>query len=313
MFLHIAWFEIRYWLRSWMLWIFTLIIAAMIFGAASTDHIQVGGALTNTFRNAPYVIENYYAIISLISLLMVTAFVNSAAARDFSHNTYQIVFTTPVRRRDFLLGRFFGATLVSTIPMLGVSIGILLAKYMPWVEPERWEGVIWGAHLKGILVFAVPNSFFMAAILFTIAVLARNEIISHTEEIILQNKVTDQWAYFQAKNMRLHTDELFADLAGVVASKDADGAAKLQAKAHDEAERYKDEKKELEAKGHELEQDFAVTHRKADRFDLSEVFLEVALVITSITLLSGRRIFWHLGLLIAAMGVLVAASVWMVG
>ena len=36
--------------------------------------------------------------------------------------------------------------------------------------------------------------------------------------------------------------------------------------------------------------------RKADRFDLGEVFLEIALVITSITLLSGRRLFWHIGL-----------------
>ncbi len=185
MFLHIAWFEIRYWLRSWMLWIFTLIVAAMIFGAVSSDHIQVGGALSNTYRNAPYVIENYYAIIGLLTLLMVTAFVNSAAARDFSHNTYQIIFTTPLRRRDFLLGRFFGATVVSVIPMLGVSIGILLAKYMPWVEPERWERIIWSAHLKGILVFAVPNAFFMAAILFTIAVLARNEIVSFIGALLL--------------------------------------------------------------------------------------------------------------------------------
>ena len=185
MFLHIAWFEIRYWLRSWMLRIFTLIVAAMIFGAVSSDHLQVGGALSNTYRNAPYVIENYYAIIGLLTLLMVTAFVNSAAARDFSHNTYQIIFTTPLRRRDFLLGRFFGATVVSVIPMLGVSIGILLAKYMPWVEPERWERIIWSAHLKGILVFAVPNAFFMAAILFTIAVLARNEIVSFIGALLL--------------------------------------------------------------------------------------------------------------------------------
>jgi ABC-type transport system involved in multi-copper enzyme maturation permease subunit len=185
MFLHIAWFEIRYWLRSWMLWIFTLIVAAMIFGAVSSDHIQVGGALSNTYRNAPYVIESYYAIIGLLTLLMVTAFVNSAAARDFSHNTYQIIFTTPLRRRDFLLGRFFGATLVSVIPMLGVSIGILLAKYMPWVEPERWERIIWSAHLKGILLFAVPNAFFTAAILFTIAVLARNEIVSFVGALLL--------------------------------------------------------------------------------------------------------------------------------
>ena len=95
MFLHIAWFEIRYWLRSWMLWIFTLIIATLIFGATSSDHVTVGTALTDTYRNAPFVIENYYAIIGLLTILMVTAFVNSAAARDFSHNTYQIIFTRP--------------------------------------------------------------------------------------------------------------------------------------------------------------------------------------------------------------------------
>ncbi len=185
MFLHIAWFEIRYWLRSWMLWVFTLITAMLFFGAVSSDHVTIGEALSNTYRNAPFVIENYYAMVGLLTLLMVTAFVNSAAARDFSHNTYQIIFSTPLRRRDFLLGRFFGATLVSVIPMLGVSIGILVAKYMPWVDPDRWERVIWSAHLKGILVFAVPNAFFMAAILFTIAVLARNEIVSFIGALLL--------------------------------------------------------------------------------------------------------------------------------
>jgi len=149
----------------------------------------------------------------------------------------------------------------------------------------------------------------LAVLVATVSLLGHR---THTDEIILQNKVTDQWSYYQAKNIRLHTDELFADLAGVVASKDAEAAAKLQEKVHTEAERYKDEKKELEAKAHELEQEFAVTHRKADRFDLGEVFLEIALVITSITLLSGRRIFWHLGLLLAAGGVLIAASAWMV-
>jgi ABC-type transport system involved in multi-copper enzyme maturation permease subunit len=178
MFFHIAWFEIKYWLRSWMLWIFLLVIAAMIFGAVSTDQIQVGVPLTNTFRNAPYVIEIFYSLIGLLTLLMATAFLNSAAARDFSHNTYQIVFSTPMRRFDFIFGRFLGATLVSVLPMVGVSLGILVAKHMPWVEPERWGPVNWTAHLYGILVFAAPNAFFVAAVLFAIAVLARNEIVS---------------------------------------------------------------------------------------------------------------------------------------
>jgi ABC-2 type transport system permease protein len=185
MLLHIASFEIRYWLRSWMLWIFTFVVALMIFGAVSSDQITIGAALTNTYHNAPFVIEQYYSIIGLLTLLMVTAFANSAAARDFSYNTYQIIFSTPLKRSDFILGRFLGSTLISVIPMTGVSIGILLAKYMPWVDPERWGPVIWSAHLKGILVFALPNAFFMAAILFTIALLARNDIVAFVAGLVL--------------------------------------------------------------------------------------------------------------------------------
>jgi len=156
-----------------------------------------------------------------------------------------------------------------------------------------------------------PITLTMAVLAVLVATVSLLGHRTHTEEVILQNKVTDQWAYYQAKNIRLHTDELFADLAGVVASKDAEGAAKLQEKVRAEAERYKGDKKELEAAAHETEREFTLTHRKADRFDLGEVFLEIALVITSITLLSGRRIFWHFGLFMAAAGVLVAASTWM--
>jgi hypothetical protein len=157
----------------------------------------------------------------------------------------------------------------------------------------------------------------LAPVTLTMAVLAvlvaTVSLLGHrtsTEEVILQNKVTDQWSYYQAKNIRLHTDELFADLAGVVATKDAEEAAKLQEKIRQEADRYKEEKKELEAKAKELEQEFKLTHRKTDRFDLAEVFLEIALVITSITLLSGRRIFWHIGLFLSVTGIALAASVW---
>lgn len=185
MFRHIAWFEIRFWLRSWMLWIFLLLVGLLIFGAVGTDQLTVGGSLSNTYRNAPFVIERFYAFMGLFTLLMCTAFINSAALRDFSNNTHQIIFSTPMRRRDFLFGRFAGATLISVIPLLGVSLGILLGKYMPWVDPERWEPVKWSAHLNGILVFALPNTFFMAAILFAVAVVGRKEIISFIAAVLL--------------------------------------------------------------------------------------------------------------------------------
>ncbi|HYW38817.1 MAG TPA: DUF4337 domain-containing protein [Terriglobales bacterium] len=156
-----------------------------------------------------------------------------------------------------------------------------------------------------------PITLTMAVLAVLVATVSLLGHRTHTEEIILQNKVTDQWAYYQAKNIRRHTDELFADLTTVVASKDAEATAKLQEKYRAEADRYKDEQKELDKEARTTEKEAELTRRKADRFDLGEVFLEIALVITSITLLSGRRMFWHLGLLMATAGVLLAASAWL--
>jgi uncharacterized protein DUF4337 len=157
-----------------------------------------------------------------------------------------------------------------------------------------------------------PVTLTMAVLAVLVATVSLLGHRTHTEEIILQNKVTDQWAFYQAKNIRRHNDEMFADLTTLIATKDADAATKLKEKYRGEADRYKEEQKDLEKEGHATENETKLTRRKADRFDLGEVFLEIALVITSITLLSGRRIFWHLGLFMAAAGLLVAASAWIV-
>jgi ABC-type transport system involved in multi-copper enzyme maturation permease subunit len=182
---HFFFFEIRYWLRSTMLWVFTGIVSLFVMLAMSSDQVQIGGSIGNTYRNAPYVVEQFYAIFWFITLLMVTAFVNSAATREFACNMHQILFTKPIRKVDFLLGRFLGAVVISTIPMLGISIGALLARFMPWADVERFGPIVWAAHWQGILVFALPNTLFIAAIIFTIAVLTRSTVLSFLGGLLL--------------------------------------------------------------------------------------------------------------------------------
>ncbi|HKT50080.1 MAG TPA: M1 family aminopeptidase [Candidatus Angelobacter sp.] len=185
MFWKITWFEISYWLRSRMLWVFFGVIALIVFAAVSTSDVQLFIVLTNTHHNAPFVISGYYGFLSLFALLMAAAFVNSAALRDFRFNTNQMIFSTPMRRRDYLLGRFIGATFVSAIPIMGVSAGILAAKYMPWADPDQWGPVNWSAHLHAIFVIALPNALIIAAILYAIAVLARNELVPFIGALVL--------------------------------------------------------------------------------------------------------------------------------
>jgi len=153
----------------------------------------------------------------------------------------------------------------------------------------------------------------LAAVSLTMAVLAVFVAVvsllghrAHTEEVVLQAKSSDQWAYYQAKSIREHEDDLFTDLAAVVASNDAAAMSKFHEKAAQESERYKHDKEGIQEEARKLEQEVAKERNRADLFDLAEVFLEIGLVVTSITLLSGRRVFWQLGIVLSVVGVVVA-------
>ena len=149
-----------------------------------------------------------------------------------------------------------------------------------------------------------PISLTMALLAVLLAVVTLLGHRAHTEEVVMQAKSSDQWAYYQAKNIRRHADEIFIDSTSVETTTDAAALAKLREKYS----RYKDEQKEIEEKAREMEAEVAHERNRADRFDLAEVFLEIGLVITSITLLSGRRIFWALGIVLGVVGIVVAAT-----
>jgi hypothetical protein len=155
----------------------------------------------------------------------------------------------------------------------------------------------------------------LAAVSLTMAVLAVFVAVvsllghrAHTEEVVLQTQWADKWAQYQAKSIREHEDALFSDFSVVAAGSNAEGMTKFHEKATAEAEHYKRDKENIGDEAHEIEAEVARQRRVADRYDLAEVFLEIGLVVTSITLLSGRRIFWHLGIGLGVIGVVVAVT-----
>ena len=153
-----------------------------------------------------------------------------------------------------------------------------------------------------------PVSVTMAVLAVLVAVASLLGHRAHTEEVVRQAKASDQWAFYQAKNIRRHTDELFTDMTAVQPASDPAVLAKLRDKYSQEAARYKDDQKDLETEARSLEGEVATERNRADRFDLAEVFLEVGLVITSITLLSRRKLYWGLGVVFGLVGIVVAAT-----
>jgi len=153
-----------------------------------------------------------------------------------------------------------------------------------------------------------PVTITLAVLAVLVAVVSLLGHRAHTEEVLLQNKATDQWAYYQAKNIRRHTYELFIDLVSLSNVTDAARAEKITEKYKQQVERYQDQQKDTESEARALENEVRHEQKKANWFDLGEVLLEAALVISSMTLMTKKQFFWKFGLALAMGGILIAAG-----
>ena len=75
-----------------------------------------------------------------------------------------------------------------------------------------------------------PISVTMAILAVCVAVVSLLGHRSHTEELLMQNRATDQWAYYQAKNIRLHNYDMGLDMLPLIEFKDKEQAGKVQEK-----------------------------------------------------------------------------------
>jgi hypothetical protein len=161
-------------------------------------------------------------------------------------------------------------------------------------------------HERHPLTVPVTVTIAIIAVLGAIVTLLGHR--AHTEELLLQAKASDQWNYYQAKNIRLHEMEAVSDMLAVLSPGDKEKAAAAHEKYVKEVERYEKDKDTISDQAKELEAERDVVSHRADRFDGGEVFLEMGLVICSITLLTKKRLFWFSGITIAAIGVVLAAT-----
>lgn len=152
-----------------------------------------------------------------------------------------------------------------------------------------------------------PVSLTMAILAVLVAVAALLGHRAHTEEILKQDKATDTWNYYQARNIRRNTTEQIDELLKILPLKDAAAADSLRKKNETYIEKQKGEQEKIQEEAKALEAEVELFSRRADRYDLGETLLEVGLVICSITLLTKRRTYWIAGILFGVAGIVVAA------
>jgi hypothetical protein len=148
------------------------------------------------------------------------------------------------------------------------------------------------------------------AVILAITSLGGNKAMK--EMLLAQQQASDQWAFYQAKVVREHLYRsqklrLEIDLierGSVMKPEVKERVEGMLKKLTDEEARYNAEKKEIEKEAKKLEHERDVNRGKDPYFEYGEVLLQIAIVMASISILSGSRPVLYFALVGAVLGAL---------
>jgi hypothetical protein len=151
------------------------------------------------------------------------------------------------------------------------------------------------------------------AVVLAIASLGGNN--SMKEALLSQQEATNQWAYYQAKVVREHLNRankllVEAQLAEPSPLKGAEREKfdALMKKYADEEKRMNADKKDIEKEARKFEASRDLAKRKDPYFDYAEVFLQIAIVLASVSILAASRPMFWFSLALAIVGALATAN-----
>jgi hypothetical protein len=149
----------------------------------------------------------------------------------------------------------------------------------------------------------------MAVIAAALAVVSVFGQLLANEELLAQQKSSDQWAYYQAKSIRRYESEIARDVLQRMAGAPSAEAAQEYAK---NLSRYEHEGEEIQAEAKKLEAESAIKGRQALRLHISEIFLEIGIVFATLAILTRRPMVWWTAICSAAGGMGIAATTWFI-
>jgi len=180
MFLEIFKFEIKYRAKRPDTYIYFFFI--LLFSMLSVNIVFEGG-LDSLKRNAPYVITRAMTATSMFFIIIVSMIMGVAALRDFDHNMESLMFVNPIKKRDYLFGKFLGSFAVLTFVFSGLPLGMLVSDLIPWHQPDSLLPFNIWYYIQPFISIVLPTLFFSGAIFFVSGALSKKLMVVYTQGV----------------------------------------------------------------------------------------------------------------------------------
>lgn len=178
-------FELQYRKKRPATYIYFGVLAFVSLMAISTDSIQIGGGTGLVKENAPATIAKMMVILSAFMMMITSAIMGVGILRDFEHKMESLLFSTPIKKWDYLFGRFLGSFVTTIFVFSGILLGFVLGEFMPWRDADKLLPFNFWNYLHPFLYFTIPNLLFSGILFFITGALSRKMVMVYVQWIVL--------------------------------------------------------------------------------------------------------------------------------
>jgi ABC-2 type transport system permease protein len=113
------------------------------------------------------------------------AVMGRSVQQDFEYDMHHFFFSAPIKKRDYVFGRFLGAYLTLAVLFSSIVLGAWLGCYLPGIDPDRIGPMSAAMYLQPYFLTLLPNLFIFGALFFVLAALTRRMLPVYVASVVM--------------------------------------------------------------------------------------------------------------------------------
>ena len=170
------------WVYFGMFMLLAILWMAAAGGVFKEAMVTFGGRV---FINAPRSIMLTSSFLGCMGVIIIAAVMGRSVQQDFEYDTHHFFFSAPIRKYQYMLGRFIGAWLVLCVVFASIPLGVWLGTQLPGIDPERLGPFQLAHYLLPYALSLLPNLFIFGAIFFVLAALTRRMLPVYVSSVVM--------------------------------------------------------------------------------------------------------------------------------
>ena len=184
----IALFEARQRLKLLSTWVYfagflalSLLWMAAAGGYFKEAQVTFGSLVINSPRSLMFTVS----ALGSLGVVVIAAMMGRSVQQDFEYDMQHFFFSAPIKKHQYMFGRFLGAYFTLAVIFTSIILGAWLGSLLPGIDPERLglPGAL--GYLIPYCVVILPNIFIFGAVFFMLAALTRRMLPVYISSVVM--------------------------------------------------------------------------------------------------------------------------------